>query len=134
MTEVVRSGAHTLAGKDSVQIVWSGLDGDDSGMAMELSSYPDKTVQVMGTFDSATCTLYGSNDPAVLTDRAAGTLYGSKTAEWIAAQDSLGNNFAKTAAGGDVIVDNYRYYLPVITGGGASTNLKVIIYATRASK
>lgn len=134
MTEVVRAGTHILAGKDNVQVTWSGLDGDDSGMAMEFIGYPDKTVQVLGTFDSGTCTLYGSNDPRVLTDRAAGTLFGAKTAEWVIAQDSLGNNFAKTSAGGDVIVDNYRYYLPVITGGGGSTNLTVVIYANRASK
>ena len=134
MTEIVRSGTHTLVGKDCIQVIWSGLDGDDSGMAMEFSGYPDKTAQVLGTFDSGTCKIYGSNDPAVLTDRAAGTLFGSKTAEWILAQDSLGNDFSKTAAGGDVLLDDYRYYLPVVTGGGGSTSLKVIIKAGRASK
>lgn len=134
MAEVVRDFTHTLTGKDSVEIKWTGLDGDDSGKAVELSGYGDKTVQVLGTFNSGTLTLYGSNDPAVLTDRAAGTLYGSKTAEWIVAQDSLGNNIAKTAAGGDVIVDHYRYYLPVVTGGGGSCNLTCIIQATRTTK
>ena len=134
MTELVRSATHTFLNKESILCTWASLDGDDSGQAMDLSGYPDKTVQVMGTFDSGTMTLYGSNDPAVLTDRAAGTLFGSKTAEWIVSQDTLGNNIAKTAAGGDVVLDDYRFYCPVITGGGGSTNLKVIIKATRASR
>src|SRR3990167_7554691 len=132
MSEVVRTGTHALINKETIKCTWSGLDGDDSGQAMDLSGYPDKTVQVFGTFGSATVTLYGSNDPAVLTDRAAGTLFGAKTAEWVVAQDSLGNNIAKTVAGGDVILEDYQYWSPVVTGGTDSV-LTVIIKATRSS-
>jgi len=131
MTEVVRAGLVAWQNKSMVTCTWSALDGDDSGMAMDLSQFPDKTVQVFGTFDGGTMTLYGSNDPLVLVDRAAGTLFGSKTASWVIAQDSLGNNIAKTAAGGDAQIENYQYYLPVVTGGGATTSLKVIIAASR---
>lgn len=133
MTEVVRTATRTQIDKNTILVVWTELDGDDSGKAEDFSGYPDKTVHVYGTFGIGppTITLYGSNDPAVVTDRVAGTLYGSKTASWIAAQDSLGNNFAKTAEGGDVIVDAYRYYLPVVTGG-TGTTVTVSIMATRS--
>lgn len=132
MTEVVRNHTVRTLGHGQIEVTWSGLDADDSGNAVNLCEYTDFTVQVTGTFNGGTCTLYGSNDrAAVLADRLAGTLFGSKTAEWIAAQDSLGNNFAKTAAGGDTIVDSYEYYLPVVTGGGGSTNLKVILKASK---
>jgi hypothetical protein len=131
MSEVVRDFTHTND-RDSAIVTWSGLDGDDSGKAVDLSRWPDKTAQVLGTFGGATLTLYGSNDPAVLTDRAAGTLFGSKTAVWVIAQDSLGNNFAKAAAGGDVLLENYKYWLPVVTGGDGTTSLKCIINAARS--
>ncbi len=132
MTEIVRAFAYTQISKDVVEVRWSGLDGDDSGQAVDLSEYPDKTVHVTGTFDSGTATLYWSNDTAkVKTDRAAGTLFGSKTASWIIAQDSLGNNIAKAAAGGDQILEAGHWFLPVNSGGGGSCSLEVTITARR---
>ena len=132
MTEVVRAFSYTHYSRDVVEVVWSGLDGDDSGQAVDLSEFPDKTIQVTGTFDSATTTLYWSNDTTkVKTDRAAGTLFGSKTAEWVIAQDSLGNNIAKSAAGGDQILEAGHWFAPVNSGGGGSTNLAVKITARR---
>lgn len=132
MTEVVRDFTYTQVNKNTVSVSWTGLDGDDSGKAVDLSGYPDKTVQVLGTFDSATCKLYGSNDPAVLTDRAAGTLFGSKTAEWLNVVDPQGNVISKTAAAIEAVLENSRFYTPVNTGGGGSTSLTVIITASRS--
>lgn len=135
MTEIVRAFTHTWINKQTVKCVWSGLDGDDSGMAVDLSGFPDKTVQIIGTIGTGppTITLWGSNDPRVIVDRAAGTLFGAKTADWVKAQDSLGNDFAKTTLGGDVIVDQYQWYAPVVTGGTGVT-VDVIIVATRSPK
>lgn len=133
MAEVVRdfSVSRDTNSRNSQVVSWTGLDGDDSGKAVDLGDWPDKTAQVLGTFDSATLTLYGSNDPLVLVDRAAGTLFSAKTAAWVIAQDSLGNNFAKTSAGADVLLENYKYWLPVVTGGGATTSLKLYINCGR---
>ena len=115
-----------------MEVRWSGLDGDDSGKAVDLSQYPDKTVQVDGTFDSGIATLYWSNDTTkVKTDRAAGTLFGSKTANWVIAQDSLGNNIAKSAAGGDVMLESGHWYMPVVASGAGSCSLNVTITARR---
>lgn len=135
MTEVVRIPTVTWINKQTIKCVWSGLDGDDSGQAVDLSGFPDKTAQVIGTIGTGppTITLYGSNDAKVITDRDAGTLFGSKTADWVKAQDSLGNDYAKTTLGGDVIVDNYQYYAPVVTGG-TNTSVSVVIVASRSPK
>lgn len=132
MTEVVRDFTYTQVSKDVVEVTWTGLDGDDVGKAVDLSQYPDKSVQVLGTFDSATTTLYWSNDSTrVKTDRAAGTLSASYTATWIIAQDSLGNNIAKSAAGGDQILEAGHWFQPRNAGGGASTSITVAITARR---
>lgn len=132
MTEVVREGVVTWVNKNTVKCTWAGLDGDDSGQAIDLSGFPDREVQVYGTFDSATTTLYGSSDERVKTDRAAGTLFGSKTASWNIVKDNLDNNIAKAAAGQDIIIDNNQFFAPVNTGGGGSTSLTVVITATRS--
>lgn len=135
MTETVKNFTVSWINKQTIRCHWVGLDGDDSGMAVDLSGFPDKTAQITGTIGTGppTITLYGSNDPRVIVDRAAGTLFGSKTADWVKAQDSLGNDFAKTTLGGDVIVDQYQWYCPVVTGG-TSTLVDIIIVATRSPK
>lgn len=132
-TEVVRDGTVTQAYANSVVkvLTWTGLDGDDSGKAMNLSGYADKTIHIYGTFDSATVTVYCSNDPLVLVDRAAGTLFSAKTASWVACVDAQGGALAKTAAGIETIMENPLYILPVITGGGGSASLKVVIAAKK---
>lgn len=132
MTEVVRSFSYERLSKDTVKVTWSGLDGDDSGAAVDLAGYPDKTVHIYGTFDSGTVSMYGSNDPLALVDRTAGTLFGSKTASWIAIVDPQGNAIAKTSAAMEAILENPQYICPVVTGGGGSTALKVVIVASRS--
>lgn len=133
MAETVKAFSYTNVGRDVVEVRWTGLDADDSGQAVDLSSYPDRTIQITGVMDGATTTLYWSNDTtAVKTDRAAGTLFGSKTAGWTVAQDSLGNNIAKTVtATGDQVLEAGHWFLPVNTGGGASTLVNVTITARR---
>ncbi len=132
MTEIVRVPSIVWANQKTRVVRWSGLLGTDSGQAVDMSNFQDKTIHIFGTFDSATCTLYGSNDPRVLVDRAAGTLFGSKTASWIKCKDNLDNDIAKsTSDGGDIIIENYLYNCVVVTGGGGSTSLSAIIAATK---
>ena len=132
-TEVVRDGTVTqqYANSKVKVLTWTGLDGDDSGKAIDMSGYADKTIHIYGTFDSATVTVYCSNDPLVLVDRAAGTLFGSKTASWIACVDAQGGALAKTAAAIEAVMENSLYTTVVVTGGGASTALKVVIAAKK---
>jgi len=129
MTEVVRAATYKETRLSNVAlIVWTGLDGDDSGKAEKLAKFSDKTVHIYGTFGGATVTLYGSNDKtAVETDRDAGTLFGAKTAVWTALVDPQGNSIAKTAASIEAVLENPLYILPVVTGGDGTTSLTVAI-------
>ena len=127
MTEVIRTPTIAEDGRFVRVVTWTGLDGDDSGQLIELPRFSDKTVHVFGTFGSATVTLYGSNDPRAITDRNAGTLFGSKTASWVALTDTLGNNLAPTSAALKTILEDPLYILPVVTGGDGTTSLSVII-------
>lgn len=132
MTEVVRDVTVTRLSRDAIKVVWSGLDGDDSGKAVDLEGYPDKTVQVIGTNNGETMTFYGSNDPAVNTDRVAGTIFSSATAKWGILTDALGNSIAiATSNVPKQVLANPRSYCPVVTGGGGSTNISVIMIASR---
>lgn len=129
MAETVRTASWKRTGLTNVkQIVWSGLDGDDSGTAEKTAKYADKSVHIFGTFGGATVTLYGSNDKdAVEADRAAGTLFQNKTAVWTVLVDPQGNSIAKTAASIEAILENPLYILPVVTGGDGTTDLTVAI-------
>lgn len=132
MVEVVREPTNTVLKDNTRLIVWTGLDGDDSGQAVFLPNYSDKTVQIIGTFDSNTLTVYGSNDvDRVRADIAAGTLFGSATATWTALTDPQGNAIAKTGAAIEEILENPAYILCVNAGGGGSTATEVMLTATR---
>ncbi len=102
---------------------WGPLAGSDTGSWLEITRFVDRTIQVYGTFDSATCTMQGSNDPRVLTDPASAVAF--------TLTDPQGNNFARTTAGGEVIAEAPRFVRPVITGGGGSCALTVAINARK---
>jgi hypothetical protein len=88
-----------------------------------VADFPDKTLHVFGSdFDSGTMTLKGSNDPRAAVDRAAGTLYTSKTADWQSLVDPQGNAIAKAAAAIEAVLEDPQYISPVMSGGGASTS------------
>lgn len=131
MTEKVVTPTYPKSGFTNVDIIsWAALDGDDSGAAMGMSKFADKTVHFFGTWGGASVTLYGSNDPKALVDLAAGTTFANKTASWVALTDAQGNAITKTADSIEVIEENPLYILPVITGGSGST-INVVICGKR---
>ena len=84
------------------------------------SSYPMpgatiKSVQIEGTFDSATVVLEGSND---------GT-------NWKTLTDPQGNAISKTAAAIEAIEENTRYVRPNSSGGGATQSITVTLLSRR---
>jgi len=102
------------------------LANGDSGQFFESGLMTDVTAQIFGTFGAAgSVTLQGSNDPRVPTDYAAGTT----NAQWATIEDNLGNAWTKTAAGGDIVLQSYRYLRPICTAGDGTTALTVIIKA-----
>lgn len=92
---------------------WANLVANETGDAIEIPEYNDKTVTITGTFGGAV-TIEGSND---------GTTY-------IAAKDALsGSNISATANGAFVIKENYKFIRPVAAAG--VTGVKIVIVAKK---
>jgi hypothetical protein len=77
------------------------------GDSLEMTAWSDRSVQFVGTFDSATAVLQGSND---------GT-------NWATLTDPQGNAISKTSAGLEAISELTRYIRPSTSGGGASQDI-----------
>lgn len=94
-----------------VKVVWASLKNTDSGDAFSAMDLPDKTVQVKGTF--------GAGGTVVIEDDQDHVL-----------RDLQGNNLSFTAAGTKLIAENPESINPRVTGGDATTDITVTIYAT----
>lgn len=82
----------------------------DVGAAIEFTGFPDRTVQVEGTFGvGGQVTIQGSND---------GTNFRTLT-------DPQGNALVFSSAGVEVISEVPRYVRPAVTGGDGDTDLTV---------
>lgn len=90
---------------------WTAMGNADTGTAVPMSGAADRSVQVQGTFGSATVTVQGSND---------GTNYQTLA-------DPQGNALTWTSANRlEQILELTRYIRP-ITAGGTGTNVEVNI-------
>lgn len=125
MTVAVRLGVSTSSGQNNniITLTWTGLDGDDVGEWIDVSDFADKTVHIYGTFDSATVVIQGSNDPVCLTD--------AQNAAAVSMRTPQGTVISKTAADLITLLENPKFIRPVVSGGGASTALKVVIQGKR---
>lgn len=104
-------------GVPSCIIGWSGLLNSDTGAAVELVDYADKTSTITGTFGvGGSITLQGSNN---------GT-------DWFALTDAQTSAVTKTSAAMELIVENPRYIRPIVTAGDGTTNLVVQICCRRS--
>lgn len=100
----------------TVTYLWEELDQTDlDGEEVETLDYVDRSVQVVGTFDSATCAIQGSND---------GT-------NWSSLTDPAGNAIELTAAGLVQVIENCRYIRPLVSSAGASTDLDVYLHVRK---
>lgn len=98
-------------------VVWTGLDGDDNGEALEMPDFSNRSVQFTGTFDSATIVLQGSNDGS----------------NWVTLQDLEGAAISMTSAGLVSIMEDTRYIRPSVSGGGGSTSLTATVLIAGAN-
>lgn len=95
------------------RVKWEGLGNGDHGAAVQMSPWSDRSVQVVGTFGSATQTIEGSND-------------GGTT--WKVLTDPQGNAISFTATGIEAITELVHMIRPGInTGGGGTTDLDVYL-------
>jgi len=93
-------------------IVWVLGQDDTGGAASSVAQYPDKTVQLLGTFSGGTVTIQGSMN---------GT-------DWLTLTDMDGDPLAITAAGMFVIRENPQY-VRAISSDTASLDVTVILGA-----
>ena len=105
-----------VSGADKVHArtyLWETLvTGSLDGESIELPDHADKSVQVVGTFNTATIALQGSND---------GT-------NWVSLSDPQGNAIEMTSAGLKQILENTRFVRPLVTSVGASTDVDVFLH------
>lgn len=86
-------------------VQWSNIGDADTCTAVPMSGGSDRSVQITGTFSSATVVIQGSND---------GTNYAPLT-------DPQGNAISKTAASLEAISELTRYIKPTTSGGSSSS-------------
>lgn len=93
--------------------VWAPLVQGDTALPVTGAERPNRSVQASGTWNGATLTLQGSND---------GTTYFVLT-------DTAGTpgNLSFTADGLKQVRENTAFTKPVLSGGGGSTSLKVVL-------
>lgn len=104
---------------NSQYVTWV-LGGADTGQPLQRANMlADKTVHIFGTFDSATITLQGSNDPRVISDPG--------NAAWFTMVDPQGNGITATSAKGEALLENPRYIRAISAGGGASASVSIVI-------
>jgi hypothetical protein len=95
-------------------VTWSGLLNGDTGEQVSLTDFPDRTVQIVGTFGAGGAVNFeGSND---------GT-------NWAILTDPQGNAITKTSAAIESVTETPRYVRPSVTAGDGSTDLSVILFA-----
>lgn len=94
--------------KDVYLATWTAMGNADTGTSVAMSGASDRSVQIEGTFGSATAVVQGSND---------GT-------NWQPLTDPQGNAISKTAASIEQIAELTRF-VRVSTSGGTGTNLNV---------
>ena len=93
------SAAEPIGGAVSVE--WAALSGNEDGASVDMTRWPDKSVQVYGTFTSIT--IQGSND--------GGT--------WATLDDQKGDPLVLVAPGIHMVAQNTVYIRPVAVGAGA---------------
>ena len=116
MATVTRTGSYVnmLGPGDTNErmVQWTLLDGDDNGSWMPVEGVVE-SVHALGTFDSGSVALNGSNEQTPTTAGAALTHNGT-------------NAIAITAEGVKKVWEQPAFIRPIVTGGGASCSLTVL--------
>ena len=95
------------------RITWTPVTENDTCAPVALPEYADKSLQVLGTFGSASVALQGSNDGG---------------ATYAALNIPAGTALAITAAGVKAVLENTELVKPVVTGG-TSQSLTIVMVA-----
>lgn len=96
---------------DAWTITWTAVGNADIGIGVEMPHMSDRSVQLAGTWGSATLVISGSNDNTT----------------WTVLTDGQGNALSKTADSIEQIAEFTRY-IRVTSSGGTGTNVNVTIF------
>lgn len=97
-----------------VTATWAALDNTDGvGSAWQPKRYTDMTCQVLGTFDTGTIVLQGSNDGI----------------NWITLTDPAGTAISFTAAALVTVMEAPVYIRPSVSGATATDDITMIVSA-----
>lgn len=113
---VIQPNINSTGGRDLV--VWETITSADTAQAYEPSMVRMAlaSIQVVGTFDSATVVLQGSNDGNT----------------WVSLNDAYNDPISFTATGEASLWTGVRYVRPSVSGGGGSQDLDVYLVARGA--
>ena len=92
--------------------LWETVGDADQGIPAPAETFTDRSVQAVGTWDSATLVLQGSND---------GT-------NWTTLDDLQGNAISMTADGLVGIAEPTKFIRPSTSGGQGSTDIDVYVF------
>lgn len=108
------------AGREIIKFVWTGLLNGDSGSPIEFANYPDRSIQVSGTFGAGGSVLMeGSNNGEVSYSTLNKTTDG--TAMTIISASLVG------------VLELAAQIRPRVTAGDGTTNLTVTMIARRSA-
>lgn len=93
----------------TLRVIWTPVTAADTCRAVSYPECADKSIQVAGTFDSASVAVNGSND---------GT-------NFAALRDPGGTTIAITSAAIRAILENTVVVVPLVSGGGGSQSLTI---------
>lgn len=102
-------------GNDVQVITWTPLAKGDTGTPFKNPGWADRSVQITGSFDTATITIEGSND---------GTTYFTLT-------DPQTTSISKTSAALEQVIENTLWIRPNVAGSGGTTALTVVLVARK---
>jgi hypothetical protein len=101
------------------QYTWTLTSADPTGLPIELPEWLDRTMQMSGTWGTATGAVQGSNDNATyfaLNNAAGATTLGSKVADFLA-----------------TVIEGPRYMRPNLTTPGAGATITAVLTVRRAN-
>jgi len=102
------------------RVVWTGLLNGDTGGPVQLPEFPDRTVQVYGTFGAGgSINIEGSCDKT------------TETPTYFILSDPQGNAVTKTAAAAEAIEEAPLLIRPNVTAGDGTTSLTVKLVCRR---
>jgi len=95
----------------AIVVTWANIGDSDTCTAYDTGGFSGRSVQVSGTFGSATIVLQGSNDGS----------------NYVTLTDPQGNAISKTSAAFEQIEEMTRYLKPG-TSGGTNSNTTVTVF------